>query len=282
MICKVCNANIDDNAAVCPFCGTDVTNVSVDPGLSAAPETPAFPDPASASFNTPSENSIPDPASTGFNTPFENSIPDPVPAAPVDPQPSFNDPQPTPVDPAADLGLSEPAAPFTDPMASAPQSADPYMDPAGAIPNGQPVQPNFSQNNMNGGFTQNDFSQPGGNFGQPSTPPPTGGYNSFPDPTSDLEKEAGTVQTLGIVALVLSLVIGFCCCAIAGPGVGIAGLVKFNKLKDSLYLLSPEGQKKANTGRTLSIIAIVLGGLAVLSNIILMSTGALEEIANEM
>ena len=259
MICKVCNANIDDNAAVCPFCGADVTNVSVDPGISAAPETPAFPDPASASFNTPSEN----------------SIPDPVPTAPVDPQP-------TPVDPAADLGLSEPAAPFTDPAASAPQNADPYMDPAGAIPNGQPVQPNFSQNNMNGGFTQNDFSQPGGNFGQPSTPPPTGGYNSFPDPTSDLEKEAGTVQTLGIVALVLSLVIGFCCCAIAGPGVGIAGLVKFNKLKDSLYLLSPEGQKKANTGRTLSIIAVVLGGLAVLSNIILMSTGALEEIANEM
>ncbi len=255
MICKVCNANIDDNAAVCPFCGADVTNVSVDPGLSAAPETPAFPDPASASFNTP----------------IENPIPDPVPAAPVDPQP-------TPVDPAADLGLSEPAAPFTDPAASAPQSADPYMDPAGAIPNGQPVQPNFNQTNTG-------FNQPGDNFGQPATPPPTNNYNnynSFPDPTSDLEKQAGTVQTLGIVALVLSIVIGFCCCAIAGPGVGIAGLVKFSKLKDSLYLLSPEGQKKANTGRTLSIIAIVLGGLAVLSNIILMSTGALEEIANEM
>ena len=266
MICKICNAQIDDNASVCPFCGT-MTTVDVDPNNAAPTEMPdasasSFPDPASPAFNAPQDA----PA-------FGNDA-----AAPVTPA------EDVPAEPAApeipDVPLSDPAPAYTDPMAqpSQPQpSADPYMNGAGEIPNGQPVQPNYGNPN-------NNYNNPNpNNFNQAATPPPMGGgYGNIPDPTSDLEKQAGTVQTLGIVALIVAIVVGFCCCALAGPGVGIAGLIKYNKIKDSLYLISPEGQKKANTGKLLSIIAIVLGALGIVVNIILMATGALEGITDEL
>ena len=274
MNCKVCNAQIADDAQVCPFCNSPVT-MEVDPGAGSAPEevitpaepvipeTPAFPDPASTEFN----QSV-DSVSDAFSQPAQ-PIPDPVP-----------DPFAQPAQPsAADLGLSEPAQPGApiDPQ-PAPQ---PYMDPAGNIPNGQPVQPSYGSTQNS--YGQSNYSQP--NYGQ--TPPPTGnpyggGYGSIPDPTSEYEKTAGTVQTLGIVALVLSIVIGFCCCSLPGPIVGIVGLVKNSKLKDNLYLVSEEGQKKANTGKILCIISIVLGVLAILANIAIMASGMLTTITEDL
>lgn len=230
MICKICNAEIPEGETKCPFCGTAVT-MDVDP------------------YNAPAGNAFPDPAGT-FNEPT-GSVSDPA-GASSETIPS-----------ADDLGLSEPAQPYADPMANQnpnSQPQQPYMGNPGEIPNGTNVPPNFSQNSYDSvppNFAQNNY-----NYGQ--------------DPSAELEKEAGTIQTLGIVALVLAIVIGFCCCAIAGPGVSIAALIKYNKIKDNLYLLSPDGQKKANLGKTLSIIAIVLGALAIVCNIILMASGFME------
>ncbi len=223
MICKICNATIDDNAAACPFCGSPVT-MNVDPN-----NTPAFPDPAGS---TPVQNPVP--------------TPDPVNATP-------------------DLGLSEPAQPYSDPMASqnsAPQnSADPYAQ--------NPYTQNPYSQNPNTYSQPNNYSQPSNNYSEPNT------SYSYADTSAsqELEKKAGSVQTLGIVGLILAIVIGFCCCTLPGPICGIVGLVKANSLKGDMYLLSEDGQKKVNLGKILCIIAIALGVLATIVNIVLMSSG---------
>lgn len=225
MICKICNATIDDNAAACPFCGSPVT-MNVDPN-----NTPAFPDPAGS---TPVQNPVP--------------TPDPVNATP-------------------DLGLSEPAQPYSDPMASqnsAPQnSTDPYaQSPYTQNPN------TYSQPNSYGA-PNTGYSAPNTGYSAPNT-----GYSySDTGASQELEKKAGSVQTLGIVGLVLAIVIGFCCCTLPGPICGIVGLVKANSLKGDMYLLSEDGQKKVNLGKILCIIAIALGVLATIVNIVLMSSG---------
>lgn len=187
MICKVCNAAIDDNAQVCPFCGANVT-VDVDPGMSS------FPDPA-------------------------------APQGGIDLSKPASDPT------ADDLGLSEPAQ-YTDPMAGQ-NTQQPYNN---AAPSGQSVQPSYNQNT---------YSQP------------SGGYN-FGNP--EQEKEAQTIMTLGLVALI----VGFCCCAIVGPICGGIGLSKYNKIQSDLGMLSEDAQKKANNGRILCIIGIVVGAISMI------------------
>ncbi len=187
MICKNCNAEIDNNAAHCPFCGAPTT-VQVDPNM-----------------GIPQQN-------------------------------------------------------------------------AGAQPNpyGQPAQNGTSYTNPN------TYGQPDQNpYGQ-SNPNPYGGQPmGYMDPSAEYEKKANTVQTLGIVALICSIVIGFCCCVLPGPIVGIVGLVKANALQGDMYLLSPEGQKKVNTGKILCIIAVVLGALGLLFNILMMATGFTESMMDE-
>lgn len=197
MICKVCNATIDDNAQVCPFCGANTT-VNVDPG---------FPDPASPQ------------GGVDLNKPAEPSV--------------------------ADLGLSEPAQ-YTDPMASANQNAQPYANNVGDAPTGQPVQPSYSQNS----YDQN--------------------YSSYNAGSPELESEAKTIFTLGLV----SLIVGFCCCALVGPICGGIGISKYSKLQPNLSMLSEDAQKKANTGRILCIIGCVVGGLSMVINGIMSATGA--------
>ncbi len=225
MICKVCNSTIDDNAQVCPFCGTMLTT-DVDPGLSSG-----FPDPAAPQ------------------------------AAPVDlskPEPQ-SDAQPT----EADLGLSEPAQ-YTDPMANQ-NTQQPYANNVNDAPTGQPVQPDYGQNSYSqNSYDQNNYSQ---NYG--------GGYTPG---SPELEKEAQTIMTLGIVAIA----VGFCCCALVGPICGGIGLSKFSKLQDSLGMLSQDAQKKATTGRILCIIGIVVGALSMVFSGIASATGSYQQILENL
>ena len=210
MICKVCNATIDDGAQVCPFCNNPVT-VDVDPGMGSG-----FPDPAAPQGGTVDLNK---PAS-----------------------------EPT----AEDLGLSEPAQ-YTDPMASQ-NTQQPYASGVNDAPTGQPVTPNYSQNSYDSG---------------------NGGYN-FGSP--ELEKEAQTIMTLGIVAIA----VGFCCCVLVGPICGGIGLSKFNKLQGSLSMLSQDAQKKATNGRILCIIGIVVGAVSMLIGAISSATGSTQQILQNL
>ncbi len=108
---------------------------------------------------------------------------------------------------------------------------------------------------------QNPYQQPNG--GQPpyQQPPYPNDFNGI---HPDLEKRAGTVMTLGIVGLVISIVIGFCCCTLPGPIIGIVGLVKANGLMPMISNLSDKGQNDLKTGRVLCIIAIVVGAISMI------------------
>lgn len=195
MICRNCNAEIDDNSVQCPFCQTPTT-VDVDPN--AAPADP---------FAAP-ENPIPDPA-----------------------QPPQD--------------YSQPAQDFN-----------------------QPAQ---------------DYSQPAPNYGQPTPPPvqPTvdpAAYDPNLTDGKDIEKEAKTVWTLGLVGLIVTIVIGFCCCALPGPICAIIGLVKAKGLDGSIGLLSADGQNKLKTGKILCWVAIGLGAAGIIVNIVLSATGTISNI----
>ncbi len=126
---------------------------------------------------------------------------------------------------------------------------------------------------------QNPYQQP--NYGQPpyqQPPYPNSGFNNAPQP--DLEKRAGTVMTLGIVGLVISIVIGFCCCTLPGPIIGIVGLVKANGLMPMISNLSEKGQKDLKTGRTLCILAIVFGAISMVLGAIMGGLTSLENFSN--
>ena len=213
MICKVCNASIDDNAQVCPFCGNNVT-VDVDPGMNSG-----FPDPAAQQGG-----------SVDLNKPAS--------------QPSADDP-----------GLSEPA-----------QYTDPYANNVNSAPNGQPVQPDYAQND----YSQNNYGSQNG-YNENSY----GGYNAA---NEEYEKEAKTIMTLGIVAIA----VGFCCCAIVGPICGGIGLSKYSKFQNNLMLLSPDGQKNANTGRLLCIIGIIVGAVSMVIGAIGSITGTTQQILQNL
>lgn len=143
--------------------------------------------------------------------------------------------------------------------------------------------PGFNSAPQNNGYGV----PPQPNYGQPTPPPPMGGnyggYTNMADPAADIEKQAGTIQTLGIVGLILTVVLTFCCCCpVPGPVVGIVGLVKYNKLKDSLYMLSEDGQKKANLGKILCIVSIALIALGIIWDIIVYATGMAGSILEEL
>ena len=195
MICKVCNATVDDTATNCPFCGSPLTaGTGIDPGMSSP-----FPDPTTR--------------------------------------------------PSGTVNLSKPS------------------DQSQQNPYGQP------QQNPYGQPQQNPYGQPQQNaYGQPAYQQ-NYGYNSA---SNEYEQKVDTIWTLGLVGMILSIVIGFCCCFLPGPIVGIVGLVKSSGLKDCLYLLSEEKQKKLNTGKIFCIVAIAAGALALVVNVLI----AIYSIAN--
>lgn len=122
---------------------------------------------------------------------------------------------------------------------------------------------------------QNPYQQPG--YGQPpyqQPPYPNGGFNGV---HPDLEQRASSVMTLGIVGLVISIVIGFCCCTLPGPIIGIVGLVKANGLMPMISNLSEKGQKDLKTGRVLCIIAIVLGVISMILGAIMGAISGMED-----
>ena len=217
-------------------------------------------------------NGFPAPDQNGFGTPAQDNFGAPQDNFGAQPQDNFGAPQDNFGAPQNDFG-----APQND------FSAPPQNDF-----NAQP------QNDFNA-QPQNDFSaQPQNNFGAPqndlSQPAPTYDYNQQAQPNysqpnynaadADLEKTANTVKTLGIVSLVVSIVLG-CCCTIAGPIVGIVGLVKANGLKASMDLLTPEGQKSLSTGKALCIAGIIVGAVWIVLNIILTAAGTLSEMLEE-
>lgn len=126
-----------------------------------------------------------------------------------------------------------------------------------------------------------DYSQP--SYGQPSPPPVTPTVDPAqyePNLTNgkDIEKEANTVWILGIVGLIVSIVIGLCCCAIPGPIISGIGFFKARGLEGSVGLLSQEGQNKLKNGRLMCIIALIISAVGIIANIVLMATGALSSI----
>ncbi|MCR5718762.1 MAG: hypothetical protein K6F80_06995 [Oscillospiraceae bacterium] len=211
MICKVCNATVDDTATACPFCGSPLTaGTGIDPGMSSP-----FPDPTTR--------------------------------------------------PSGTVNLSKP---------SDQSQQNPYGQPQ-QNPYGQPQQNPYGQPQQNpyGQPQQNPYGQPQQNaYGQPAYQQ-NYDYNSAPN---EYEQKVDTIWTLGLVGMILSIVIGFCCCFLPGPIVGIVGLVKSSGLKDCLYLLSEEKQKKLNTGKIFCIVAIAAGALALVVNVLI----AIYSIAN--
>lgn len=95
--------------------------------------------------------------------------------------------------------------------------------------------------------------------------------NNNGQPPVDYEKKAKTIFILGLVGLIAGVIVGFCCCAIVGPVMGIITLVMANGLKEQLSYLSEEGQKNVKVGKILAIIAIVVGVIYLIINMATMS-----------
>ncbi|MBE6826461.1 MAG: hypothetical protein E7511_06220 [Ruminococcus sp.] len=130
---------------------------------------------------------------------------------------------------------------------------------------GTPVNPDNNYNPYGNDGTSN-YQYGGAPQDAYNQNPMNGGFGGGNDP--ELEKRAGTVQTLGIVSVIIAVVIGFCCCIIPGPVVGIVGLVKANGLTPFMGNLSPEAQKKVKLGKILCFVAIGLGVAGLIFNII--------------
>ncbi|MBQ8827166.1 MAG: hypothetical protein IJ007_08735 [Oscillospiraceae bacterium] len=95
--------------------------------------------------------------------------------------------------------------------------------------------------------------------------------NNNGQPPVDYEKKAKTIFILGLVGLIAGVIIGFCCCAIVGPVMGIITLVMANGIKDQIQYLSEEGQKNVKVGKILGIIAIAVGVIFMIINMATMS-----------
>jgi len=115
-------------------------------------------------------------------------------------------------------------------------------------------QNNFNQNNFNQNNQQNSgWSYQNDQFYKPVTP--------IDNNAIEANKHASSSQTLGIVALIVSLV----CCPLVGIILGIIAISKASKAKN----LIGEEPSEARTGRICGIIAIVLGALSMVANIII-------------
>ncbi len=221
----------------------------------------------------PEQNDIPDPAadpSTYQSSAVSLSKPAPASAAPE----LQNVSQPT--SQAFGETVSGEYTFAQDPhvQQAAPQNA--YAQSAGSYGQPAPAPAPMQQNAYDYGnaynqqpASQNPYNQQnfGGGMNQPGSP--------------ELEQRARTVMTLGIVGLIVSVVIGCCCCTIPGPVIGIIGLVKANGLKPMMSSLSPEAQQKVNTGKILCIIAIVISAVSALIGAISGFTGSLESLLSE-
>ncbi|WP_147384917.1 DUF4190 domain-containing protein [Nocardioides cavernaquae] len=113
-------------------------------------------------------------------------------------------------------------------------------------------------------------------FNTPMPPPPPG-YGESPYGGAPQEHpQAGTIFILGIVSLVLGA-IGVFCCAFLGL-LGIAPLIMSGKASREIAASGGTlgGASKVKNGRTMGIIAICLAAFALVLNIILFSTGAMD------
>lgn len=114
-------------------------------------------------------------------------------------------------------------------------------------------QNNFDQNNFNQNNQQNSgWSYQNDQFYKPVTP--------IDNNAIEASKHASSSQTLGIVALIVSLV----CCPLVGIILGIIAISKASKAKN----LIGEEPSEARTGRVCGIVAIVLGAISMVVNTI--------------
>lgn len=135
-----------------------------------------------------------------------------------------------------------------------------------------------------GEYRQSDFStkesqnQSNGEQEQRSyTPPFNGGpvYN-MAQPPEEGRSSASASQTLGIIGLVSSVV---CCCfPVIGLVLGILAIVFSNKATKACGF-TPSG---ASVGKICGIIAIVLCGLIILTNILSLATGFVDRFTEEI
>lgn len=83
--------------------------------------------------------------------------------------------------------------------------------------------------------------------------------NPYPTPEPKNDLAGNNAKILGIVALIVSV----CCCSVIGIILAVVSLVYVSKSKQEMGQIT----KDAEIGKILSIIAIVLGALALLSSI---------------
>lgn len=81
--------------------------------------------------------------------------------------------------------------------------------------------------------------------------------NSYPTPDSKNDISGSNAKIFGIVALIVS----FCCCSVIGIILAVVSLVYASKSKQEMGQIT----KDAEIGKILSIIAIVVSALSLLS-----------------
>ena len=116
---------------------------------------------------------------------------------------------------------------------------------------------------MNGNFDPNQSDRTQNQFFEDRPPIQIPGMPEFEPTQMQGNAKAKNAQTLGIVALVLSVV----CCPLAGI---ILGIIALSAAKTSRTLLRFEAPA-AKSGRVCGILAIVLGALTMVYNAVVLA-----------
>ncbi len=200
---------------------------TMDTSDSIIPDPIASPDSYSSSFGTPDPVASPDSYSSSFGTTD--------PAAPSASYGGFGNPEPSP--------MPQSFIPNTPAPQAAPQQEDPSQYTGHYSWNGSSYQDNSQtpppQSNAAQSYQQPVYSQNA-----------NGQMNLDPD----LEKRANTVQLLGILSIVFSLV----CCSCISPILSIVGLVKASGMGTVMHMMSEESKKKVNVGKNCCWVGIII------------------------
>ncbi|MBE6826463.1 MAG: hypothetical protein E7511_06230 [Ruminococcus sp.] len=269
----------------------------------------------------PEQNDIPDPAAhpstyqssfVSLTKPTPSVTPAPfVPDLQPVPQPPSSAPMPDPVPQlmpsvsAPDPGTHTTASPMPSipevqpiPKPSPKPSAEPFGEATSgeyifaedphAAPKNRGAQPRESYE-MPDVSAKNDTYDYGKPYSQQNTEQnpysqefSSGAMNSGPVVSPELEKEAANIFVYGMLSIIISIVIGGCCCTIPGLILGIVALVRAKKLKPMMNQLSPEAQRRVHTGRVLSIVGIVLGIMSTAAGALIGGVSMLETMLAEM
>ncbi len=226
---------------------------SIIPDPVAAPESygdSIIPDPV-ASPESYSDSIIPDPAAAPAS--YGGSvIPDPV----ASPESYGESSIPNPAEPAQSSGQT------AIPSSPAPQTI-PTQD------NSSNYSGHYSWNGS--GYVENAASSPSAQqqegYNAPYSQQPVYSQNANGDMNLDpqLEKRANTVQLLGILGIVFSIV--SCGCACVGPILSIVGLVKASGMNTVMHMMSEESKKKVSNGKICCWIGIIISVIGIIGGL---------------